>query len=47
MFDGTAYLPKTYTCLSCKGAGVFNDGDCELGVWESCEECGGLGEVEE
>ena len=34
-------------CMSCKGAGGYSIGDCEDGVWESCEECAGRGEVYE
>lgn len=34
-------------CLSCHGAGVFDVGDCELGVWDMCEECQGWGRTEE
>jgi len=36
-----------YTCPSCGGAGVFDIGDCEDGVWEHCPECDGRGEIDE
>lgn len=32
-------------CPSCHGAGVFDDGDCELGIWETCQECNGYGVI--
>jgi hypothetical protein len=34
-------------CPSCCGAGVFDVGDCEDGVWDNCPNCDGLGEIED
>jgi DnaJ-class molecular chaperone len=33
-------------CPSCKGAGGWDEGDCEDGIWEMCPECDGLGEIQ-
>lgn len=35
------------TCPSCRGAGGYDVGDCEDGVWENCPECGGWGNVDD
>lgn len=32
-------------CYSCRGAGGYNIGDCEEGVWQTCLECNGYGEI--
>lgn len=34
-------------CPSCQGTGVWDIGDCEDGVWATCEECDGLGEIDD
>lgn len=31
-------------CPSCQGAGVFDIGDSEDGIWETCPDCNGTGE---
>lgn len=34
-------------CDSCQGVGYYSIGDCEDGVDETCEECGGEGVLED
>ena len=34
-------------CTSCQGAGTYDMGDCEEGLWGNCEECGGYGFITE
>jgi DnaJ-class molecular chaperone len=42
------YIPKTYICDSCKGAGGYDaTTDCEIyDDWQVCEICEGTGEVD-
>ncbi len=35
------------SCLSCKGAGGWDIGDCEDGIWENCPECDGYGTIDQ
>lgn len=38
-------ISNELTCPSCNGAGVYDVGDCEDGVWNACEECSGFGTI--
>lgn len=43
--ESEAYMPEL--CSSCHGSGVYDVGDCEDGVWETCPACQGTGEEED
>lgn len=36
-----------YICPDCDGSGGWSIGDCEDGVWETCDFCDGAGEIED